>query len=185
MKREDASLRVAWHQARASLRIRKSRHLLTAGGITLSTAYLSLVWALRTSHPAGSEEFVKLTWLLLTSGVLCLIGITNSLLLSVAERQSEIGTFRCLGASDRFVVLVFLFETWVLGTLGGLMGCLLGYVLALTLGPVLSAAVRPEAAWPCLPIGLGLGLGLSLLAVALPVVYAIRIPASHALRSEV
>jgi putative ABC transport system permease protein len=56
------------------------------------------------------------------------IGIMNIMLAIVAERIPEIGVRRAIGASQRDILLQFLVETVVLSTVGGLMGCALGFV---------------------------------------------------------
>jgi putative ABC transport system permease protein len=57
------------------------------------------------------------------------IGIMNITLVSVAERTTEIGTRRALGATRGNVVVQFLSEAVMVSTLGGLIGLLLGVVL--------------------------------------------------------
>lgn len=56
------------------------------------------------------------------------IGIASALLLSTYRRQSEIGIMRALGASRRFVVLVFVIQGALIGLVGGLLGAGLGYL---------------------------------------------------------
>ena len=58
------------------------------------------------------------------------IGIMNIMLATVTERTREIGIRRALGAKRHDVVMQFLTETILLTTTGGLVGILLGVVLA-------------------------------------------------------
>ena len=60
------------------------------------------------------------------------MGISNAMLMSVTERFREIGTMKCLGALDSFVVKLFLIESTMQGFLGTLLGVILGLCLALT-----------------------------------------------------
>ena len=50
----------------------------------------------------------KHTWLVVMSLLVSAVGITNSMLMSVTERYKEIGTMKCLGALDSFIVKLFL-----------------------------------------------------------------------------
>src|SRR5688500_20236848 len=78
------------------------------------------------SDPGSAD---RLLWLVCTSLVMCLVGVTNSMLMSVTERFREIGTIKCLGASDSFIVKVFFLEAVLLGVIGSFSGSLLGTLL--------------------------------------------------------
>ncbi|MEK7257043.1 MAG: FtsX-like permease family protein [Bacteroidota bacterium] len=58
------------------------------------------------------------------------IGIMNIMLASVLERIKEIGVRRSLGATQRDIVLQFLFEAIFISLLGGLLGVALGITSA-------------------------------------------------------
>lgn len=55
------------------------------------------------------------------------IGIMNIMLAVVAERTPEIGIRRALGASQRDILWQFLVETVVMSTMGGVIGCGVGF----------------------------------------------------------
>jgi len=57
-----------------------------------------------------------------------IIGVASALLLSTYRRQSEIGIMRAMGATRRFVVLVFVIQGALIGLSGGLLGAGLGYL---------------------------------------------------------
>jgi ABC-type antimicrobial peptide transport system permease subunit len=61
----------------------------------------------------------------------CLVGIANAMLMSVTERIREIGTLKCLGALDGFIVRTYLIESALQGLAGALSGTLLGVGVAL------------------------------------------------------
>ena len=75
-------------------------------------------------------------WLLLLSFLVCVVGVANAMLMSVTERFTEIATMKCLGAMDRFVMLMFVFEAVIQGAVGGVVGALLGVALAVIRGLV-------------------------------------------------
>jgi putative ABC transport system permease protein len=66
--------------------------------------------------------------------VVALLGIVNTMLMSVLERTREIGTMMALGVRRRSILVLFLLEAAVLGCMGGLLGCALGGVLVFRIG---------------------------------------------------
>ena len=57
------------------------------------------------------------------------VGIMNVMYVSVAERTSEIGLRKAVGASSKSVLWQFLFEALIITILGGLIGVLLGVII--------------------------------------------------------
>ena len=53
-----------------------------------------------------------------------IIGVLNTMMISVSERTPEIGTLRALGFARISILLSFLFESVVLCAIGGVIGCL-------------------------------------------------------------
>jgi ABC-type lipoprotein release transport system permease subunit len=61
----------------------------------------------------------------------CAVGIVNAMLMSVTERFREIGTMKCLGALDSFVIKLFLIESSLQGMTGTIFGVVVGSMLTL------------------------------------------------------
>ncbi|MBN2451518.1 MAG: FtsX-like permease family protein [Lentisphaeria bacterium] len=130
-------------------------------------------------------------WLMSLSGFLCLVGITNTILMSVTERFREIGTLKCLGALDSFVVRLFLVESILVGIVASLVGAALGCVLALLQAGavlefgILDASVCLGTVLVSVPVAVGLGTGLTTLAAVYPVYVAAKMKPVEAMRVEV
>lgn len=130
-------------------------------------------------------------WLMSLSLFLCLVGITNTILMSVTERYREIGTLKCLGALDSFIVRLFLVESVFIGVLASLLGMGIGYLLALLqVGAVfefslLSAGRCAGALVRGGPLAVGLGTLLTTLAAIYPTYVAARMKPVEAMRAEV
>jgi len=54
------------------------------------------------------------------------VGIANIMFATVTERTREIGTMMAVGAKRRDILQLFLYQSMVIGLLGGLTGCILG-----------------------------------------------------------
>ncbi|MDC4205315.1 MAG: FtsX-like permease family protein [Candidatus Manganitrophus sp.] len=65
--------------------------------------------------------------------VVALLGITNTLFVSILERQREIGILRAIGASRRQVVQVVLIEAFYMGVIGNLLSLFCAFFLSLLL----------------------------------------------------
>jgi len=131
----------------------------------------------------------RMSWLLLVSMLVCAIGISNAMLMTVTERFREIATLKCLGALDGFIMLMFVLESCMLGVVGGIVGGLLGLLIGG--GRMLAAFGRIAAQslpWMDLGIGLGAALAVGVILAAIAAVYpsfrAARLAPMEAMRVE-
>ena len=90
-------------------------------------------------------------------GVIIVLSISNSMMMAVLERTSEIGTAMALGTARRKILRQFLIEGALLGILGGLLGLIIGYVAA----KLISAIGIPMPAPPGMAFGYTAGIMLS------------------------
>jgi putative ABC transport system permease protein len=89
------------------------------------------------------------------------VGVMNIMLVSVTERTREIGVRKAIGATQRNILMQFLFEAMVLTALGGVIGIIAGGTIALTirtLAPFLPASV--SMLWVAVGFGTAVGTGL-------------------------
>ncbi len=73
--------------------------------------------------------------------IIILVGgasIANYMYANVFERRREIGTMMALGADSSLILRMFILKALLLGFVGGVSGCVLGTILAMTLGPRLA-----------------------------------------------
>ena len=131
----------------------------------------------------------RMGWLVIASMLVCVVGISNSMLMSVTERFREIATLKCLGALDGFIMLMFVFEAAALGIVGGIVGALLGTVLGVArmLVPFGGLALASLPAGDLLvAIGVSAVLGVVLAAVAAvyPSLKAARLAPMEAMRIQ-
>ena len=135
------------------------------------------------------EEQSKQTWLISLSLLVCVVGIANAMLMSVTERYREIGTMKCLGALDSFIVKLFLLESTFQGSAGTSLGIVIGFLLTMALalldygGHVFTyfptaAIVRSALA------ALVVGTLLSLIGAMLPAYRAAKMEPVEAMRSD-
>ena len=138
-----------------SVKIRFGRSLITVSGIVLAIAFLMSIWAgnsimdglMAASDPkinlilqqkgveidpdsaAAIQQRSKDAWLVVLSLLVCLVGIANAMLMSVTERFREIGTMKCMGALDGFIIKLFILESTFMGTAGTVIGVVVGFLL--------------------------------------------------------
>jgi putative ABC transport system permease protein len=87
----------------------------------------------------------------LISLVVASVNIMNTMFTAVLERTKEIGVMKAVGARNSDILLIFIFESGLLGMLGGIIGVLLGYVAASIGGSIAAGAgyalLKPIFPW--------------------------------------
>jgi len=66
------------------------------------------------------------------------VGISNTMFASVMERTKEIGVMKAIGATNYNVMEIFLVESALLGLVGGVIGCTVGF----TISQIITAVAR-------------------------------------------
>ncbi len=132
---------------------------------------------------------VRMTWLIIVSLLVCAVGISNAMLMSVTERFREIATLKCLGALDGFIMALFVKEAGLLGLIGGAIGSVVGSIIGfgrmlVSFGAVFTGAF-PWLAWvEGLLFSLIVGILLAALAGVYPSYIAARLAPMEAMRIE-
>lgn len=142
------------------------------------------------TDPAEIEgNKIQTRWVIGLALLVAFVGILNAMLMSVTERFREIGTMKCLGALNGFIVKLFLLESLFQGTVGTLLGILLGLVVSFGMASLSYGG----AAWLNVPwseVGLNVvitllvGMALSVGGAILPAAQAARMHPIEAMRVE-
>jgi hypothetical protein len=132
----------------------------------------------------------RMLWLVVMSLLVCTVGITNSMLMSVTERFKEIGTMKCLGALDKFVVELFMLESGMMGVVASVLGWVAGFLLMVliagsTKGWDMVGNMQGLAILTTFAEAIVVGLLLTMVATIAPAKRAADMPPAMALRSEV
>jgi hypothetical protein len=197
-----------------SIRVRFFRSLVTTLSLVLAISFLSFVNV--GNHVAngllatGDGEWFRVLvaagydlapgdlrvdsspqqrWIVILSLLVCVVGIVNAQLMAVTERFREIGTMKCLGALDRFILRLFFLEAGIQGIIGALVGALTGAGCAifsawLRYGGVAIAQVSWSAVCVALGVAVAAGCILSLIGVFYPALVAARMQPVEAMRVE-
>lgn len=110
------------------------------------------------------------------------VGLMNIMLVSVTERTREIGTRKALGAKPSTIRQQFLYESVIIGQLGGFFGIILGIGIGLLISGVLRSPF--EVPWVWITMGIVLCFIVGVVSGYFPAVKAASIDPIEALRYE-
>jgi putative ABC transport system permease protein len=121
-------------------------------------------------------------WTIALILVLSMLGVLASMAALAMERRQDVGLMKALGGTVPRIMRLFLAEAGALGAVGGLLGFLLGVVLARWIGERIFGVVI-SARFEVLPITLALTIGVAL-AGAFPLRLLGRVRPAEILRGE-
>lgn len=111
------------------------------------------------------------------------LGVMTTMITTVIERQKEIGLMKSVGAENKRIITLFLSEATIIGVIGGILGYLIGIILAQFIGlSVFAMSITPRL--EVIPIVILISIGIVLLASILPVRRAVKVEPAIVLRGE-
>jgi len=118
------------------------------------------------------------------------VGIANTMFTSVLEKTKEIGTMKAIGAKNRDILMIFLFNSAMVGLVGGILGVMLGACVS-TLFPLLGMTMMGGGgssglylAPDLMAFGLILAIGIGVASGVVPAYRASKLKPVDALRYE-
>jgi putative ABC transport system permease protein len=115
------------------------------------------------------------------------VSILNVMMMSTVERTKEIGVMRAIGTSKKGILRMFLFESLILGAIGGVIGAFLGFGV----GYLVDVLILKEASYLFAPsslvylfLGIAFGIVTSVISGLYPAWRASKLKPIEALRYE-
>ena len=122
-----------------------------------------------------------------------LLGIINTMVMSVLERYREIGIMKAIGATDWDVKNLFFFESSIIGLMGGSLGIVLGWIVTRVANAIANVYIAKQGGphmelfyipWWLILGGIAFAVIVSLLAGLYPSSRAARVDPVTALRHD-
>ncbi len=139
---EDSSNLTVTNYDRAQVRVTKVEFLDAISALILEEGFV--VTALSKTVEQANKIFQGIQAVLAVFGGIALtvsaIGMFNTMTVTLLERTGEIGIMRTLGASASDIKILFISESVIVGTLGGVMGILFGLAIGGTLNGIMNVA---------------------------------------------
>ncbi|MBM4450570.1 MAG: ABC transporter permease [Chloroflexi bacterium] len=110
-------------------------------------------------------------------------GVASTMMSSVHQRIKDIGIMRAVGASRGQIITAFIYEAFIVGVLGGIIGYLAGTLLAYAIGPVIFAGANVTFLPQYLPLSFLLAITVSTIAAVYPAYSATKIKVADSFRS--
>lgn len=110
------------------------------------------------------------------------IGIMNIMLVSVTERTREVGIRKAVGATNSQILSQFLIEAMLMCVVGGILGLIAAYVIALLIRMAGLLPFLPALTWPIVGIAFIVSLAVGLIFGLFPAARAARKDPIQALR---
>ena len=115
--------------------------------------------------------------------VVGLFGVVNTMMTSIHERIKDIGIMRAVGASRNQIIKVFIYESIIIGIIGGIFGYIAGTLLAYAIGPLIFEGTTISYVSQYFPLSLALAILVAITATIYPAFRATRIKVADSFRS--
>ncbi len=114
------------------------------------------------------------------------VGIANTMFTSVLEKTKEIGTMKAIGAKNRDILMIFLFNSAMVGLVGGILGIILGAFVSSGLQAMMGGGMASGNGLSILLMfkGLSLAVLIGVISGVVPAYRASKLKPVDALRYE-
>lgn len=115
------------------------------------------------------------------------IGIANTMYTSVLERMKEIGVMKAVGAENKNILKIFVYEAGLLGLIGGIVGAIIGVSFAFLVSAGANAyfgqkILAISISYPLLLLSVAFSFFIGVLSGILPAIQASKLKPVEALR---
>ncbi|GAW28631.1 ABC transporter permease [Carboxydocella sp. ULO1] len=102
------------------------------------TGYKTVSWLTANTNIISSIELTNifLYLVVLFTAAVAAMGIANVLIMVVMEKEKDSAILRAMGASSRQIQLIFLIQALMIGIIGSVIGCLIGFALVIGISMV-------------------------------------------------
>jgi putative ABC transport system permease protein len=115
------------------------------------------------------------------------VGIANTMFTSVLEKTKEIGTMKAIGAKNRDILMIFLFNSGMVGLVGGILGVMLGWIVSSGLQTMMGSEMTGSGGGVSISLmveGLLLAILIGVISGVVPAYRASKLKPVDALRYE-
>ena len=114
------------------------------------------------------------------------LGIGSSMFVYIREKVPQIAILKCVGVKGKDAILIFLFQSLVMGMIGAILGAFIGVVIQQILPFLITDFLPVELqlflSWPSILVGTAVGVLVTLLFAGLPLVDLTQISPLQTLR---
>ena len=114
------------------------------------------------------------------------LGIGSSMFVYIREKVPQIAILKCVGVKGKDAILIFLFQSIVMGMIGAILGAFIGVVIQQILPFLITDFLPVELqlflSWPSILVGTAVGVLVTLLFAGLPLVDLTQISPLQTLR---
>ena len=113
------------------------------------------------------------------------VGIANTMFTAVLEKTKEIGTMKAIGAKNKDILMIFVYNSAMVGLVGGILGVMLGAIVSAGLQSMMGNMASGSGLSPKLIVeGLVLAVMIGVISGAVPAYRASKMKPVDALRYE-
>lgn len=143
--------------------------------------------------PTGPEEIISMltTFLSFIAGISLIVGVTgisNTMFTTVLEKTKEIGIMKAIGAKNKDILLLFVFNSAIIGLVGGFLGLVLGaaisQIIVWFIAQSMDSTYHFVLSIKSVVIAIGCSLAAGIIAGIIPAYNASKLKPVDALRSE-